>query len=188
MPSTEATSVVCAGASSPDCFDCVIARPVIMRMQSPARVVVVDDHPGIRAGISSLIDGERPSMCSVGFATNAEEALTQVKLLQPDVVVLDVNLAGEDGLVLIPIMQSTAPCEIVVLTSLIDPRVAAHAQRLGAHACVHKAAPATDLLACILSAHAAKLGRSTADGPANAGSALSHVDGDQTPSQDGQVR
>ena len=159
-----------------------------MRIQSPARVVVVEDHPGIRAGISSLIDGERASMCSVGLASTAEEALTQVKLLQPDVVVLDVNLAGEDGLVLIPIMRSTAPCEIVVLTSLIDPRVATHAHRLGAHACVHKTAPAADLLACILSAHAVRTVLQAARNPLNTGRDLSHVPGDETPSQDGLVR
>lgn len=157
-----------------------------MRIPGPARVVVVDDHLGIRAGISSLIDGERPRMCSVGHAGTPEEALLQVKLLQPDVVVLDVNLAGEDGLVLIPIMRSAAPCEIVVLTSLLDPRVASHARRLGAHSCVHKTAPAADLLACVLSAHAAREALSAALAPSNTGSGLSHEAGEETPSRGGR--
>ena len=63
---------------------------------------------------------------------------------------LDVDLAGEDGLALIPALRRCAPCEVVVLTSLSDPAVAAHALRLGAQACVHKTAPAEELLASLL--------------------------------------
>jgi len=162
------------------------SEEIAMPTNGPVRVLVVDDHAGIRAGISSLVDGERPSMCSIGVAATANEALVQVKALQPDVVLLDVNLAGEDGLVLIPAMRRTAPCEIVVLTSLMDPHIAAHAQRLGARGCVHKTAPASELLASILLARDITPPRPGDYGPAIEGVALSQVSGDQTPRRDGR--
>jgi len=156
-----------------------------MSINGPVKVLVVDDHAGIRAGISTLIDGESPSMCSIGVAATADEALNHVKELQPDVVLLDVNLAGEDGLVLIPAMRRLAACEIVVLTSLADPRIAAHAHRLGAHGCVHKTAPASELLASILAAHPCTVATQQRD-PAIAGVASSCANGDQEPTLDGQ--
>lgn len=116
------------------------------------RVLVVDDHPAIRAGIASLIDAEQPRLQAVGSAATADEALACTRSLQPDVVILDVNLDGEDGLALIPALHGAAPCRVVVLSSLLDPHVAAYAARLGAHACLHKTAPAAELMSCILAA------------------------------------
>jgi len=119
-------------------------------------------------------------MYSVGSAATAEEAIAQTRELQPHVVVLDVNLGGEDGLALIPALQRAAPCEIVVLTSLADPHVAAHARHLGARTCLHKTAPAVELLASILAAcRACDVALPTA--PTNAGVALSHVNGSNNP-------
>ena len=138
----------------------------------PLRVMVVDDHLGIRLGIERLVDAESPHLHCVGVAASADEALQQVRSLQPDIVVLDVDLAGEDGLALIPLLRRDAPCQVVVLTSLLDPRVAELAQRWGAHGLVHKAAPAGELLACITAAGQARRAHALAD-PANAGSAMS---------------
>jgi len=123
-----------------------------MPIEGPVKVLVVDDHVGIRNGIASLINAEWPRMCSAGAAATAHEALTLARERQPHVVLLDVNLAGDDGLALIPALQQLAPCNIVVLTSLSDPRVAAHARRLGAHACLNKTAPAIELVACVFAA------------------------------------
>jgi two-component system nitrate/nitrite response regulator NarL len=120
-----------------------------MLIDRPLRVLVVDDHAGIRLGISRLIDAEAPRMCSVGAVGTVRQALAQTRALRPDVVVLDINLDGEDGLALIPALQGVTPCAVVVLTSLLDPRVAERAIQLGAQACVHKSAPADDLIACI---------------------------------------
>ena len=157
-----------------------------MPIEGPVRVLVVDDHAGIRAGIANLIDAERPRMLSVGAAATAGEALAQTLQHQPHVVVLDVNLGGEDGLALIPALRHAAACEIVVLTCLADPHVAAQARALGARACLHKTAPATDLLACILAAHCIDLLAASLT-PANAGSALSCATGIKHPSALGGI-
>ncbi len=116
------------------------------------KVLVVDDHTGIRNALTRLIDNERPHLCSVGAAANGKDALAMARANQPDVILLDVVLGDEDGLALIaPLRRSAA---VVVLTSLVDRRVAERALRLGAVACVHKSAPAAELLACIAHASA----------------------------------
>ena len=126
-----------------------------MLNQSFIGVLVVDDHAATRAGVTRLIESEQPHMHCVGAAATADDALAYTRALQPDVIVLDVNLAGEDGLALIPALHRAAHCAVVVLTSLQDPNVAAQALRLGAHACLHKTAPAAELMAAIFAARRA---------------------------------
>lgn len=151
-----------------------------MPNQRPIRVLIVDDHAGIRAGLTRLIDAEGPRLCAVGAAASAGEALAQARAQQPDVIVLDVNLDGEDGLALIPALHRAARCEVVVLTSLVDPHVAAHARRLGARACLHKTAPAAELMAMLIAVRPRDQG-AVDNTPANAGVALSHALGSKHP-------
>jgi DNA-binding NarL/FixJ family response regulator len=151
-----------------------------MSIPDPVKVLVVDDHAGIRHGISSLVDAERPRMCSVGSAATCAQALELARETQPDVVVLDVDLDGEDGLLMIAALRRVAPCEVVVLTSLADPSVAAQALRSGASACVHKTAPAVDLLGCILAARPLASSATMAT-PLNAGVGLSYLAGSNHP-------
>ena len=125
-----------------------------MTAHRAVKVLVVDDHAGIRNALTRLIDNEQPRLCCVGSAATGAEALAMAGATKPDVVVLDVVLGDEDGLALIAPLRRSAQVAIVVLTSLVDPRVAARALRLGAVACVHKSAPAADLLLCIAQARA----------------------------------
>lgn len=55
--------------------------------------MVVDDHPMLRGGIISLV-AKQPDMDVVGEASNSAEALRLVEALQPDVVIMDINLEG----------------------------------------------------------------------------------------------
>jgi len=144
------------------------------------KVLVIDDHVGVRKGVASLIDAEQPRMCCVGGAGTASDALALARDLQPDVIVLDVILGSDDGLALISPLRRLAPCMVVVLTSLSDPSVDAHAARLGAHACLHKAAPASELIAAIETAWGA-VPWSIGATPTNAAGALSWPDGIKRP-------
>ncbi len=123
-----------------------------MHVNGHISVLIVDDHPGICAGVASLIEAEWPRLRCVGSANSAQQALEQTRALQPHVVVLDVNLGSDDGLALIPALHHLAPCAVLVLTSLVDPHVALRAQRLGARACLHKSAPAAELVTAIVAA------------------------------------
>ena len=155
-------------------------RVVRMGFYGSLKVLVVDDHLGIRIGIAGLIDAERPRMRTVGTAATALDALKQATALQPDVVVLDVNLDGEDGLALIAALRDAAPCTVIVLTSLSDPVVSECARRLGAHACIHKSAPAAELITEILSVRRLDFASSAAT-PLNAGVGLSPAFGSKFP-------
>ena len=151
-----------------------------MSPEIPLRVLVVDDHAGIRLGIESLIEAEAPRMRSVGAVGTPVEALAHTQRHQPHVVVLDVNLDGEDGLALIPLLHRAAPCGVVVLTSLQDPHIAERAHRLGAFGCLHKTAPADELLAFIVSAQHTRDSEPGAL-PLIAGGAVSYVAGSKHP-------
>jgi DNA-binding NarL/FixJ family response regulator len=120
---------------------------------------VVDDQPSIRTGLRLLIDSEHPRLRSVGAAGSCAEALALARLLQPELVLLDVDLAGEDGLSLIALLRCETACRVVVLTSAATPGVRTRALQLGALACLSKTAPAAELLQCLLEiAHAAQEG------------------------------
>jgi len=151
-----------------------------MPSQGPVKVLIVDDHIGIRSGVTSVMNAEWPLISCVGAAGTTHEALHLARERQPHVVVLDVNLADVDGLALIPSLKDLARCEIVVLTSLSDPRVAARARRFGAHACVNKTAPAAQLVAAVFAAYQA--GNPTS---LNVGGALSRPVGSKHPSAQG---
>jgi two-component system, NarL family, response regulator NreC len=66
-------------------------------MSDTIRILLVDDHSVLRAGLKSLLDSE-PDMRVVGEASTGEEALDRVSLLKPDVVVMDLSMPGMGGL------------------------------------------------------------------------------------------
>jgi DNA-binding NarL/FixJ family response regulator len=104
------------------------------------RVLIVDDHPLIRAMVrmacQSLDDLE-----IVGEAADGEQALGQWRLLQPDVVVLDLLLPRRDGLqVAAQMLAEGTPARILVLTAWDDNAALFEAHRLGVHGYIEKTA------------------------------------------------
>ena len=61
------------------------------------RVLIVDDHAVVRQGLQSLLLDD-PTVTVVGEAADGAAALSQVEMLQPDVVLLDIRMPGMDGL------------------------------------------------------------------------------------------
>ena len=86
----------------------------------PIRIVVADAHPVFALGVRALLDGDA-TMEIVGEATDGEEALRLVEQHRPDVLLLDLALAGLNGLeVLNRIAARNVPTRIVVVTAAID--------------------------------------------------------------------
>lgn len=127
------------------------------------RVMLVDDHRIVLAGLEQLIDGERPKMHVVAKATTCASALVLAADARPDVVVLDLDLGGENGADIIPELIKGSATRVLVLSGARDPQVAELAVMRGASGVVRKEEPAETLLKAIERVHLGELwlGRGT---------------------------
>lgn len=86
------------------------------------RILIVDDHPFLRMGLTEAL-GREPGLCVCGAVGSAEEALTAVEKLLPDVIVADLNLPGKSGLELIKDVVSLRPDLPVIVLSMHDEEI-----------------------------------------------------------------
>ncbi len=104
----------------------------------PIKILLVDDHVVVRTALRALIESQE-SLTMVGEAGNRKEALEIAEREKPNVVLLDLDLGGENGLDLIADLQNVAnEARIVVLTGVRDQQVHQQAVSLGALGIVQK--------------------------------------------------
>lgn len=85
-------------------------------MQEKSRILIVDDHPLMRRGIKQLLQLE-PTFNIVGEASNGNEAITLASELQPDLIVLDLNMKGLSGLDTLKALRNDGiDARIIILT------------------------------------------------------------------------
>jgi DNA-binding NarL/FixJ family response regulator len=123
----------------------------------PIRVMLVDDHRSVLSGLEKLIEAEWPKMQLVAKATSGASALALVADERPDIVVLDLDLGGEDGAEIIPQLIKTSPTRVLVFTGMRDPRVQETSVLRGARGVVRKEEPAELLLKAIERVHQGEL-------------------------------
>jgi two-component system, NarL family, response regulator LiaR len=117
------------------------------------RIVLVDDHVLVRAGLRALLEN-RAEFEIVGEASNATTGLDVARVLRPDVVVSDLTLPDLDGITLTRAIRSELPdVEVVLLTSVSDDGDwVIRALRAGAMGYLSTSANVDDLLEAIRSA------------------------------------
>ena len=112
------------------------------------RLYLVDDHQLMREGLRSLLEAKGYAV--VGESADPTQALADLLRLRPEVVLLDLSLAGRSGFELLAELQRRhLPTRCVVLTMSAQPHQVAEAMRLGASGYVLKGSAASDLMAAV---------------------------------------
>ncbi|GAA1876377.1 response regulator [Lapillicoccus jejuensis] len=121
---------------------------------SPTTVVLVDDHPMVRAGLATLVDAA-PDLQVVGQAGDGREALDVVATARPDVVLMDLSMPVMDGVEATRSVLAQSPdTHVVVLTSFSDRARVGEALAAGAIGYLLKDTEPAELLAAVRSAAA----------------------------------
>jgi DNA-binding NarL/FixJ family response regulator len=123
-------------------------------MTTLIRLLVADDHPVVRTGIAGLVNAE-PDMEVVAQAEDGTSAVAAFELLRPDVTLMDLQMAGLDGIGAITRIRAIDPnARIVVLTTYSGDMQALRALRAGACGYLLKTMIRADMLTAIRAAHA----------------------------------
>lgn len=126
-------------------------------MEGSISVQLCDDHALVRAGLRRLLEAE-PDISVTGEAANADEAVEQVRVGQPDVLLLDVVMPGRSGIEALPEITMAAPqTRVLMLSMQDDPIYVRQAFSAGADGYLLKEAADTELVQAV---HEVAAGRS----------------------------
>jgi DNA-binding NarL/FixJ family response regulator len=115
----------------------------------PTRLLIVDDHESVRAGLRFLLSGE-PEFEIVGEANSVAAALRAIDELVPDIVILDFGLGAENGDQVLDALATRPNPPRILMLSMEDERVVGQElRRRGAAAYVMKQAPTSEILAAL---------------------------------------
>jgi DNA-binding NarL/FixJ family response regulator len=111
----------------------------------PVSVMIVDDHPLFRQGLVSILDGE-PGITVVGEASDGHEAVESFRILQPHVIVMDIQMPGMNGIdAMIAVLRDAPATRIIVLTTYEGDVHALRAMKAGAAGYMLKSRVRNDL-------------------------------------------
>jgi len=136
------------------------SHPIVLAVSSyvasttqEIRVFVIDDHAGMREGISAVVNAQR-DMKVVGEASDGQEAIQRFRALQPDVALLDWNLPAVRGEDVLATLGAEFPqARFIVITALSDGDCIRRALSLGAQGYLHKDMLRRQLVAAIRAVH-----------------------------------
>jgi DNA-binding NarL/FixJ family response regulator len=112
---------------------------------NPLRVLIADDHPVFRDGIRTLLEAT-PNIKIIGEATTGDQAVALAERLQPDLILMDVQMPGLNGIEATRRIVQTSPhIRVLVVTMFEDDTSVFTAMRAGAHGYVLKDATKDDI-------------------------------------------
>jgi two-component system, NarL family, response regulator LiaR len=123
-------------------------------MSEAIRILIVDDHPMVREGLTTLLSDE-PDLLIADQAGSGEEALEKLETVSPHVVLMDVVLPGMDGISTTKEVRSRMPSARVILltSSIVENLRLQHAIEAGAIGYLLKDVAKGELLTAIRNAH-----------------------------------
>jgi DNA-binding NarL/FixJ family response regulator len=113
------------------------------------RVVIADDQPLVRSGLRMILEAE-PDISVVAEAADGDEAVAVVLAERPDVLLLDVQMPGADGIAALQrIAAADAPTRVLILTTFDLDEYVHRAMRAGASGFLLKDMPGEDIVAAV---------------------------------------
>ena len=120
------------------------------------RILIVDDHPVVRAGLTSML-GTQAELEVIGSASSGEEALAKLSQLEPDVLLLDLRMHGMSGVdTLMAMKRSAHDTRVIILTSFETDEDIYRAVQAGAHGYLLKDTSLREMVEAIRTVHAGK--------------------------------
>jgi two-component system, NarL family, nitrate/nitrite response regulator NarL len=108
-----------------------MSSPKLAAKPAPIQILIADDDPLVRAAITTLLS-RREEYRIVGEATDGEEAVALARTLQPDLLLLDLNMPRKPGLdALRQVAEERPAMKTIVLTLAIERRQILEALQLG---------------------------------------------------------
>ena len=123
-------------------------------MSAPIRVMLVDDHDIVREGVRQVLQADG-AFDVVGEASDGVRALEVALRERPDVVLLDITMPGESGLVVLQRLRLQLPdTRVLVLSVHDDAEYVMESVRTGAHGYLRKDTTPADLRSAVRAVHA----------------------------------
>jgi two-component system NarL family response regulator len=120
------------------------------------RILIVDDHPVVRAGLTSML-GTQAELEVIGSASSGEEALAKLRQVEPDVLLLDLRMHGMSGVdTLMAMRRSAHDVRVIILTSFETDEDIYRAVQAGAHGYLLKDTSLKEMVEAIRTVHAGK--------------------------------
>lgn len=125
--------------------------------KSSIRILLIDDHKSFTDGLAMVINSQTPTMEVIGTAGNRAEALETVGKLEPDLVLMDMDLGDSLSLDFLPELLEKTSAKVLMLTGMQTPELHDDAIVKGARGVLLKGESAKVILKAIEKVHAGEI-------------------------------